>query len=162
MRKIKGKLQIGEMILDNRDGSVGQILKRKASGEVELSDHEGSIDFTIGNGNTIVPVGKIFYTKPMKYAGEIVDWSIQEASEVPLTCSAVFDVWKDTSGNYPPTVADSIAGSEKPTLTAQKLNSDTNLTSFDGEFDVGDIIAIKLESNNVGKKFLLSFKTLKS
>jgi hypothetical protein len=122
----------------------------------------GSIAFTIGNGIDIVPAGLVFHIPQALYSGTIVAWYISEVSNPPVACTAVFDVWKDTTGNYPPTVADSIAGSEKPTLTAQKTNKDESLTSMTTAFNGGDCFALYLESNDVGKKFVVVLKTLKS
>lgn len=44
--------------------------------------------------------------------------------------SAVVDVWSDTYTNFPPTVADTIAGSELPTLSAARKNQDTTLSTW--------------------------------
>jgi hypothetical protein len=122
----------------------------------------GAMCFTVGNGREIVQSGLTFYMPQAIYTGTVLAWYISEISNPPLNCSAVFDVWKDTSGNYPPTVADSIAGTEKPTLTNQKLNKDESLTSFTTSFNQGDCFAIHVDSNDVGRKFLVVLKTLKS
>ena len=44
--------------------------------------------------------------------------------------SIVVDVWYDSYANFPPTVADTIAGSEKPTLSSAQKNQDTSLTTW--------------------------------
>ncbi len=44
--------------------------------------------------------------------------------------SAVVDVWMDAYANFPPTVADTIAGAEKPTLSAARANQDTSLSTW--------------------------------
>lgn len=60
--------------------------------------------------------------------------------------SIVIDVWKDAFANFPPTVADTIAGSEKPTLSAASSNSDTNLTSFTKSIASNDVIRFNVDS----------------
>ena len=44
--------------------------------------------------------------------------------------SIVVDIWKDTYANYPPTVADTITASAKPTLSAASKSRDTTLTGW--------------------------------
>jgi hypothetical protein len=56
------------------------------------------------------------------------------------------DVWKDTYANFPPTVADTIAGSEKPTLSSAVKNQDRNLTSWTTSVSAGDIVAFNVDS----------------
>lgn len=63
-----------------------------------------------------------------------------------LTGSVVVDVWKDTYANFPPTTADSIAGSEKPTLSGAQKNEDTSLSTWTMTGSAGDIIGFNVES----------------
>lgn len=60
--------------------------------------------------------------------------------------SIVIDVWKDTYANFPPTVADNITGSEKPTLSSVQKNQDTNLTTWTTSVSAGDILAFNIDS----------------
>lgn len=62
------------------------------------------------------------------------------------TGSIVIDIWKDTYANYPPTVADTITGSEKPTLSSSNKNNDTNLTTWTTSITSGDILAFNVDS----------------
>lgn len=70
--------------------------------------------------------------------------------------SMVIDVWKDTYGNFPPTVADTIAGSEKPTLTTQQRNEDLTLTTWTQNVDAGDVLAFKVDSCTTIKAAVLT------
>lgn len=72
--------------------------------------------------------------------GTITGWSI--VSDVAGDC--VIDVWK-APGTIP-TVANTITGTEKPTLTAQQLNFDTNLTTWTVSVTAGDVIGFNLDS----------------
>ena len=73
----------------------------------------------------------------------------------------VIDVWKDTFANYPPTVADTIAGSEKPTLSSQISNQDLNLTTWTTSVLAGDIIAFNVDSVSTVTKINLSIKLIR-
>jgi hypothetical protein len=101
----------------------------------------GSFGLTIDGGGSAITTGvKGYITIP--YNGTITGWDIF----ADTTGSIVVDVWKDTYANFPPTVADTIAGSEKPTLSSAVKNQDTNLTSWTTSVTAGDIVAFNVDS----------------
>jgi len=101
----------------------------------------GSFGLTIDGGGTAITTGvKGYITIP--YNGTITGWDIFGDT----TGSIVVDVWKDTYANFPPTVADTIAGSEKPTLSSAVKNQDRNLTSWTTSVTAGDIVAFNVDS----------------
>ncbi len=59
--------------------------------------------------------------------------------------SIVIDVWKDTYANTPDS-GDSIAGSEKPTLSSAIVNSDINLSSWTPTFSTADRFRFNVDS----------------
>ena len=58
----------------------------------------------------------------------------------------VFDIWKDSFANYPPTVADTITASAKPTLSGAIKSQDGTLTGWTTSLNSGDTIFINLDS----------------
>ena len=60
--------------------------------------------------------------------------------------SIVVDVWKDTYANFPPTVADTITGSEKPTLSSADKNEDLSLSTWTSSVAAGDILRFNVDS----------------
>lgn len=60
--------------------------------------------------------------------------------------SIVLDLWKDTFANYPPTVADTIVASAKPTLSSAIKVEDTTLTGWTTALAAGDIIEVNVDS----------------
>jgi len=70
--------------------------------------------------------------------------------------SIVIDVWKDNYATYPPTVLDSIAGSEKPTLSSAIKNQDTNLTTWTTAITAGDIVRFNVDSASTVTKVTLT------
>ncbi len=60
--------------------------------------------------------------------------------------SVVIDVWLDTYANFPPTVADTIAGTEKPTLSGAQKAEDLDLSSWDPDIAHGDILGFNVDS----------------
>lgn len=78
---------------------------------------------------------------PIPWSMLITAWTL--ISDV--SGSIVLDVWRAA---YPtvPTVANTIAGSEKPTLSAAQTAQDLALSTWDTDIDAGDIIAVKVDS----------------
>jgi hypothetical protein len=76
--------------------------------------------------------------------------------------SIVIDIWKDTYANYPPTVADTIAGSEKPTLSAAQKNQDTNLTTWTTSVTAGDWIIPNVDSVSTVTEVVLTINGVKN
>lgn len=76
------------------------------------------------------------------YSGTITGWEIV----ADASGSIVIDVWKDTYANYPPTVADTIAGTEKPTLSSAAKNQDTSLSTWTTSLTAGDWIRFNVDS----------------
>jgi hypothetical protein len=62
------------------------------------------------------------------------------------TGSIVVDIWKDSYANYPPDVADTITGTEKPTLSSASKNQDNALSSWTTAITAGDILRFNVDS----------------
>jgi hypothetical protein len=74
----------------------------------------------------------------------ITRWELLVTS--PASGSMVLDLWMDTDANFPPNVADTITGSDKPTLTAQAKNSSSALTGWDTTWVAGDTVRVNIDS----------------
>jgi hypothetical protein len=98
-----------------------------------------TIAMTFDGGGSPPTVGSIGYFVS-QFAGVIDRWDIV----ADVSGSAVVDVWK-LAGAIPTNV-DSIAGTEKPTLTAQQLASDAALTTWATPVAVGDVFGFEIES----------------
>lgn len=87
---------------------------------------------------------------------------------VPYTCtitkvrlladvsgSIVLDLWKDTYANFPPTVADTIVASAKPTLSSAQKSEDSTLTGWTTALTAGDVLEVNVDSiSTIAKIFL--------
>ena len=60
--------------------------------------------------------------------------------------SIVIDIWKDTYANAPPTVADTITASAKPTLSSAIKSEDTTLSGWTKTLTKGDVLRYKVDS----------------
>ena len=75
--------------------------------------------------------------------------------------SIVIDIWKDTYANYPPTVADSICASAKPTLSSAIKSEDTTLTGWTKTVAAGDVLYFNVDSCSTITKASLILKATK-
>lgn len=110
-----------------------------------------------GGGETLLVGPQGYFT--VHRACTITGWRIKESSPTPISASIVIDVWKDIDANYPPTVADTIAGTEKPTLTAAIKNDDFTLTTWTPALAAGDVIGINIDSVTAAKRIELVLLT---
>jgi hypothetical protein len=97
------------------------------------------VGVTIDGQGSPPTVGVIGYAV-VPFNGIIDQWHVT----ADTAGSCVVDVWKAASAI--PTVANTIAGTEKPTLTAAQLASDTTLTTWTTAVSSGDVFGFKLDS----------------
>lgn len=122
-------------------------------------DTDFLIQIVIGNGEdeitTSVPV-KGYVEVPVNC--QVVAWTLvaDDAGDI------VIDVWKDTYANFPPTNTDSIAGSEKPTLSTAQKNQDVDLTTWTVDMFKGDWLAFEVESAATVKQVTLSLRCVRT
>jgi hypothetical protein len=76
--------------------------------------------------------------------------------------SIVIDIWKDTFANFPPTGADTITASAKPTLSTDDESEDTTLTGWTTSVTAGDILRINVDSCTTITRCTLILKVTKT
>lgn len=117
----------------------------------------GSFGITIDGGGSAITTGvKGYITIP--YNCVITGWDIFS----DVSGSIVVDVWKDIYANFPPTSGDTIAGSEKPTLSSGVKNQDNSLSTWTTSVSSGDIIAFNVDSASTLTRVNLTIKVLKT
>lgn len=104
-----------------------------------------------GSGSPII-AGAANGCIPVPFTGTITN--VKVFSDTATT--AVLDLWKDTYANYPPTVADTITASAKPTLTTAAKYTDSTLTGWTTSVTAGDIIKINVDSNDLATWMVVS------
>jgi len=78
------------------------------------------------------------------------------------TGSIVVDIWKDSYANYPPTVADSICASAKPTISSGVKSENTTLTGWTTSVTAGDVLYFNIDSCSTITSCVLILKVTKS
>lgn len=107
--------------------------------------------------------------------GTVLSTGVKIYVEVPFNCviqratlladvsgSLVVDVWKDSYANYPPTVADTITASAKPTLSSAIKSQDSTLTGWTKTITAGEILGFKIDSATTVTFATLSLRVIKT
>lgn len=118
-----------------------------------ISTRIESLEFTIdGGASVIVPGFKGFIEVPFACTIQTVTLLAD------VSGSIVIDIWKDTYANYPPTVADTITASAKPTITSAVKSQSSTLTGWTTSIAIGDILGFNVDSVTSIKRVTLSLK----
>jgi hypothetical protein len=72
--------------------------------------------------------------------------------------SIVVDIWKDTYANYPPTGADSICASAKPTISSATKSKDSTLTGWTTSVASGDTLRFNVDSITTCQRVVVVLK----
>ena len=118
----------------------GQLAKADGAGAVAFEDDQVVINFIIDGGGSAITTGVKGFVK-MPFAVTVTGWNIL----ADQTGSIVVDVWAEDEALSPPTVADTIAGTEKPTLATAQKNEDLALTTWTN-IAAGDWVGFNVDS----------------
>jgi hypothetical protein len=116
-----------------------------------------SVGYVIDGGGLAITTGiKGDITIP--FAGVIDQWTLL----ADASGSIVVDVWKDTYANYPPTVADSITASAKPTITSTTKGQSSTLTGWTTTVAAGSTLRFNVDSCTNITRVTLSLRIYRS
>lgn len=123
-----------------------------SSGGIQISSTPNAgIEFIIDGGGSAITTG-IKGDLQIPFACTINSWTIM----ADQSGSIVIDVWKDTFANYPPTGADSVTGSAKPTLSAAQAATSSTLTGWTTSISANDIIRYNVDSASTVTRVTIS------
>lgn len=108
-------------------------------------------------GSTVIGTGRKGGYLSMPYGGRITGWTLL-ADQVG---SVVVDVWKRSLATFPPTVADTITGGLKPTLSAQQMNTGVP-TNWVATFAAGDVFTFNVDSASTVMQLTLLLQVVRS
>lgn len=121
-------------------GTTGA-LRKTAANTWALDDGTIGLEFTY-DGHGSVPATGIMGDGQVPFACTITGVTVL----ADQSGSAVIDIWKDSYANYPPTGADTITASAKPTLSSATKYTDTTLSGWTTALAAGDTIRFNLDS----------------
>jgi hypothetical protein len=130
------------------------------TGDIETLTVSGGLSFTAAGGIQMSSNQRLATARITLYNnGSVLTTGIKADYRFPFSCtiqkvtlladqsgSIVIDIWKDTFANYPPTVADTITASAKPTLSSQTKYEDSTLTGWVTSIAAGDTLRFNIDS----------------
>lgn len=127
---------------------------------------DGLADSKFGTSSLVVSLNFI-----IDGGGSAITTGVKGFIEIPFACtinqvttlanqsgSIVVDIWKDTYANYPPTVADTITSSAKPTLSSATKAQDSTLTGWTTSVSAGDILGFNVDSATTVTRVTIALK----
>jgi hypothetical protein len=167
----KSVVSIGTIVIDT-DGTLAansdaKIATQKAT-RTYVTTSIASVTYS-----TALLIGCLSFL--MDGGGDVISTGVKGDLEVPYNCnidratlladqsgSIVIDVWKDTYANYPPTIADTITASAKPTLATAVKSQDATLTGWTKAVASGSTLRINVDSCSTITRCLLSLKVTRT
>ena len=134
-------------------GNMRQFSDDIADSTLFLDDAYDNLQLIIDGGGSAITTG-IKGDLVVPYNCTVLGWDIL----ADTSGSIVVDVWKDSYANFPPTVADTIAGSEKPTLSSATKNQDIALSSWITALTRNDILRFNVDSASTVTRVTLSLR----
>lgn len=129
-------------------------------GKTLLSTNEFCIPFIIDGGGSAITTGVkggLYITFPYL----IVEYTMASIDPLTTSGSIVVDIWTDTYANFPPTVADTITASAKPTISSNTKAQTTSLTGWTTTQDAGRWIYFNVDSVSGFTKICLTLKCIR-
>lgn len=128
-----------------------------ATARTNLGVATGLISYVIDGGGSVITTGlKGFLQIP--FACTINSWTIM----ADATGSMVIDIWKDTYANYPPTVADTITASAKPSLSSANKATSSTLTGWTTSIAADDVLAFNVDSASTVQRVTITLKVTRA
>lgn len=148
--------ELNTVVGDSGSGGTKGLVPAPSAGDAAAGK------FLKADGTFAVPPGAST-TRAITFAidggGSAITTGVKADVYVPYACtitavtmladqsgSCVVDIWKDTYANYPPTVADTITASAKPTISAATKSQDTTLTGWTTSISAGNTLRFNVDS----------------
>lgn len=112
-----------------------------------------AIEFVIDGGGAAITTG-VKGDLEVPYNASVNGWTILGDQ----TGNVVVDVWKAAYASYPPVAGNSIAGSEKPTLSSASKNQDLSLSTWTMTLTKGDILRFNVDSASTVTRVTVSLR----
>lgn len=129
-----------------------------SSGTLTASGGVAAVGYTINGQDSVIATGVAGVGLFVPFACTINSVTLL----ANLTGSIVIDIWKDTYANFPPTVADSICASAKPTISSGVKSEDTTLTGWTTSIAAGDVLYFNVDSCSTITNVVLILKVTKT
>src|SRR5574337_25610 len=102
----------------------------------------GIIGLSLDGGGSYIAAGFAGYLRVPK-GGTVTKWTVMTDS---YRGYLQLDLWKTPFASFPPTVANTITGTDKPRVQNQAVRESTALTGWTTSINDGDVIAVNIDS----------------
>jgi len=133
--------------------SVSDLLVAAVIIEELIEGPSATLTYVFDGSGAAIPTG-ISGDLEVPFDCQIIGWTMLETTAT--SGSMVVDVWKDSYANFPPTVADTITASDKPTISSSTKGQGTALTGWTTRLSKGDIVRFNADSVTSCKRVTLS------
>lgn len=118
---------------------------------VNRGPHKAGFVFEFDAFGSVIQPGVAGF-RQMPFNANITGWSLL----ADTTGDLVIDIWKDTFANFPPTVADTITASAKPTLSSARAAQDSTLDGWTTALEEGSVLGFNIDSASAITKAALT------
>jgi len=118
-----------------------------------VSAEKCCIEIIIDGGGSAITTG-VKGDVQIPFAMTVTEWTML----ADQSGSNVTDIWMDTYANFPPTVADTITGSDKPAISSATKGQSTALTGWTTALPSGSVLRYNVDSNTTIQRLTLSLR----
>ncbi len=126
------------------DSGEVEVASINSNGVADFAQDYDAIEFVINGGGSALSTGIQAGCIRVPYNCTIVGAYLY----LDQSSTTTVDIWVDTTGNYPPTDADSICDTVRLSTSAGTTDSDTTLTSWTTSLSAGDVIYYNVDAND--------------
>jgi len=123
-------------------GPAGDTGPQGATGAI--GSIKGQLDVTIDGGGAVITTG-VKTSIRVPFDATIIGWEIVSADPATTSGSIILDLYQDEYANYPATVADTITGTEKPTISSATKGQDLAVSTWTN-FIEGEWVTVNVDS----------------
>jgi hypothetical protein len=135
-------------------GTQGQLLTSAGNTAPSWTDQFVAITFIFSAGGGTIATG-IAGDLLIPFSCQITEWTLLADQAGTVT----IDIWEDTYANYPPTVADSITGSGKPSISPSGIKAQSAPTGWTSTtINAGDILRFNVDAVTLITRLTLTLK----
>jgi hypothetical protein len=110
------------------------------------------VSVMLGDGTNVISTGVVPGDLYFKFPVTITEWILS----ADASGSIVLDLWVDSYANFPPTVADTITASAKPTLSSASKNKSSTLTGWTTAIPADRFMRLNVDSVATIKRAVLT------
>ena len=145
------------VFLGRYSGANGDIQEVSMSQATSMLGLTAGIQFVIDGGGVVLTTG-VKGDLMIPFACTINEWTLL----ADQSGSVVVDIWKDTYANFPPTVADVITASAKPTISSATKGQSSTLTGWTTSIAAGDTLRFNVNSVTTIQRVTLTLKVTRT